>query len=422
MKQLFTILALFIGILSVNAQYIYNDFDANQNEVVSGWPNAPVLVANPDASGINTSANVGEWVRTGEQWAHMAIELDGKFDFSTGTAFEVKGHFPIACQVLFKLEDKTNGGIFTELTYDVTTTGEWVQLSFDFVDGQSNTYDKIVIFFDFAATNDNTYYIDDIVGPEYVSGPPPVQIDLPITFDDDELNYGLIDFGGNTSSIIVDPENSTNNVVQSIKPETAETWAGTTVGGNSGLANPIPFAVDATTMSVMVWSPTAGTPIRLKVEDAADNGISVETEALTTMAEEWETLMFDFSNQVEGTAELNLDNTYNKVSIFFNFGTSGADAGEQTYFWDNVEFVGAGTSLNEYSSIEFEVYPNPANDYIQLPFEASNVKIYTMNGQVVFEQHSAKNTISVKDLSSGVYFINIRNQKGESLHSKFLKR
>lgn len=422
MKQLFTILALFIGILSVNAQYIYNDFDANQNEVVSGWPNAPVLVANPDASGINTSANVGEWVRTGEQWAHMAIELEGKIDFSTGTAFEVKGHFPIACQVLFKLEDKTNGGIFTELTYDVTTTGEWLQLSFDFVEGQSNTYDKIVIFFDFAATNDNTFYIDDIVGPEYVSGPPPVQIDLPITFDDDELNYGLIDFGGNTSSIIVDPENSTNNVVQSIKSETAETWAGTTVGGNSGLANPIPFTVDATTMSVMVWSPTIGTPIRLKVEDATNNEVSVETEALTTVAEEWETLMFDFSNQAEGTAEINFDNSYNKVSIFFNFGTPGADAGEQTYFWDNVEFIGEGTSINEFSSTEFEVYPNPANDYISLPFQFSRVTIFSMTGQIVLETGSTDRMININDLSSGLYFMDATNETGDSYHAKFLKK
>ena len=33
---------------------------------------------------------------------------------------------------------------------------------------------------------------------------------------------------------------------------------------------PIPFAEGATTMTVAVWSPTAGTPIRLKVEASND--------------------------------------------------------------------------------------------------------------------------------------------------------
>jgi hypothetical protein len=29
---------------------------------------------------------------------------------------------------------------------------------------------------------------------------------------------------------------------------------------------------------------------------------------------------------------------YTKVSIFFNFGTTGASSGEQTYYWDDVDF------------------------------------------------------------------------------------
>lgn len=422
MKRIFTILALIIGIITVNAQYTYNDFDANQNETVSGWPNAPAIVANPDASGINTSANVGEWIRTEEQWAHMFCELDGKIDFSTGSTFQLKGYFPIACEVLFKLEDKTNGGVSTELSYDVTTTGEWIQLSFDFADGQSNTYDKIVIFFDFAVSADNTYYIDDLEGPEYGEGTTPDPIDLPVSFDDDELNYGLIDFGGNASEIIVDPNNSSNKIVQSIKTDAAELWAGTTVGGTVGFANPIPFQEGATSMSVAVMSPTVGTPIRLKVEDAGDAGISVETEALTTVANEWEILEFDFSNEAEGTAALDLANNYNKASIFFNFGTTGAEAGEQIYFWDDMEFVGDGTSISEIGNVEFDVYPNPADYAINLPFESNNVKIYSVTGKVVFDAASAGTTINISELSNGVYFIHAMNHSGIVYQSKFLKQ
>lgn len=420
MKQIFTILALFIGIITVNAQYIYNDFDANQNVTVSGWPNGATLVANPNASGVNTSPNVGEWVRSGEQWAHMFMELDGTVDFTTGTTFQLKGHFPIACQTLLKLENAD--GAFVEQSVDVTTTGEWVQLSYDFPGGESGIYNKVVIFFDFSASADHTFYIDDIQGPAFVNGPPPTQIDLPITFDDAELNYGLIDFGGNASSIIEDPSNAGNMIVQSIKTDGAELWAGTTVGGNAGIANAIPFADGLTYMSVAVWSPEAGVPIRLKVEDAGEPTISVETEAMTTVSEAWEVLTFDFSNEATGTAAINFDYNYNKISIFFNFGITGAEAGEQTYFWDNVEFLANGVSIDELDQVEFTVYPNPALNAINLPVGSSDVKIYSMTGNVVYESFSSDVVINISDLSKGVYFVYSQNNDGKVYHSKFIKQ
>jgi hypothetical protein len=338
MKNVFSIITLMLLTVTLNAQFIYNDFDGNQNVDFAGWPNAPVIVANPDVSGINTSANVAEWNRSTEQWAHVYAELDGFVDFTTGTSFQLKVYSPIACEVLFKLEG--SGGANTEVMGNVTTPNVWEQLEYDFTGAQSGVYNKIVIFFDFATGVENTFYFDDIVGPEYGGSVPGEPVVLPVTFDDPEVNYALTDFGGNISEIIVDPLDPANNIVQTIKTEVAELWAGTTVGGSVGFAEPIPFAVGSTFMSVAIWSPTAGTPIRLKVEDSTNPTISVETETLTTVAEEWEILVFDFSNEAPGTAPLNLDNTYNKASIFFNFGTTGAQAGEQTYFWDDMEFVG----------------------------------------------------------------------------------
>ena len=344
MRKIYALLTILMFAFTLNAQYIYNDFDANQNETFLGDPNTPAVVANPDASGINTSANVAEWVRgEGYQWAHVYTDLDGKIDFSTGTTFQLKVYSPIACEVLFKLEDKLNGGTFVEVMGNVTTPNEWQLLTYDFSGAASGTYDKVVIFFDFATTTDNTFYFDDVEGPEYVTGGPNDPLYLPVTFDDENVNYALTDFGGNLSEIIVDPDNAENNIAQSTKTVEAETWAGTTVGGVVGFAVPIPFEEGSTSMSVAVYSPTVDTPIRLKVEDAGDPTKSVETEAMTTVANAWEVLVFDFSNEATGTAEINFGYNYNKASIFFNFGTTGADAGEQTYYWDDMEFVGGGT-------------------------------------------------------------------------------
>jgi hypothetical protein len=177
-------------------------------------------------------------------------------------------------------------------------------------------------------------------------------LNLPVTFNDDSINYGLTDFGGNASEIVVDPTDAGNKVARSTKTAGAELWAGTTIGGSVGFSSPVPFAAGNTTMTVRVWSPDAGIPVLLKAEAASDPTISVETLANTTVAMAWETLTFDFSNQAPGTAAINFGNSYNKVSIFFNFGTTGAQAGEKTYFWDDVQFGGEPV---ETSTIKFQV-------------------------------------------------------------------
>ena len=151
-------------------------------------------------------------------------------------------------------------------------------------------------------------------------------------------------FGGaDASSVVADPAGGTNKVAQVIKSGTAELWAGTTVSTLPNFAVPtLPFSASSTKMTVRVYSPDAGIPVRLKVEDAADPTRSVETEATTTVANGWETLTFNFAVQAAGTAALNLAYTYNKASIFFNFGTTGAIAGPKTYYFDDVSFVGTG--------------------------------------------------------------------------------
>jgi len=93
-------------------------------------------------------------------------------------------------------------------------------------------------------------------------------------------------------------------------------------------------------MTVRVYSPAAGIPVRLKVEVASDSDVSVETEATTTIANAWETLTFDFTNQSMGTPAFDPAATYDLVVIFFNFGTAGATAGSQTFYFDDIEVVG----------------------------------------------------------------------------------
>ena len=93
----------------------------------------------------------------------------------------------------------------------------------------------------------------------------------------------MTDFGGNLSSLVVDPMDGNNMVIQSIKTDQAETWAGTTIGTPAGFASDIPLTLVHSKMKVRVWSPEAGTPIRLKVEDSNDPTHTCETEVNTTV-------------------------------------------------------------------------------------------------------------------------------------------
>ena len=154
----------------------------------------------------------------------------------------------------------------------------------------------------------------------------------------------LTGFGGSEdATVVVDPTNAANKVGKIVKAANAESWAGATVSICPGDAVvKLPFSDANKTMSARVWSPDAGIPVRLKVEDAADNTKTVETEAMTTAAGAWQTLTFNFANPVAGTAALNLANTYNKSSIFFNFGKTGAEVGAaKTYYMDDLSFVGS---------------------------------------------------------------------------------
>jgi hypothetical protein len=170
--------------------------------------------------------------------------------------------------------------------------------------------------------------------------PPPFET---ITFDDPDTTYTLTDFGGLASVVTNDPAGGTNKVAQSVKGTGALDFAGVTVSTLSNQEVPkIPLTAASKKMSVRVYSPDAGIPVRLKIENAADSAVSAEAQVTTTEVNTWETLVFDFANPVPGTPAFNEANNYNRISLFFNFGTTGAAAGAKTYFFDDIAVDAGG--------------------------------------------------------------------------------
>lgn len=337
-----------------NVDYSFGDFEGA----------ASMLVEDPT----DASNTVAQTIRTdmAGTFAGTVIGVDGfanpiPFAAPLDTKLSVRVWSPEAgIPVRLKVENALDPGIYVETETNTTVAETWETLEFDFganapgspVLNFAASYSKAIIFFNFGAegtaVGEQTFYWDDV---EFVPGAELNQVDLTVTFEDETVAYLLSDFAGAASQVVEDPTDASNTVAQTIRTDAAATFAGTTIGGVAGFANPIPFADGETFMNVRVWSPEAGIPVRLKVEAQANPTISVETQVNTTVAEGWETLEFDFSNEADGTQPINLANTYSKATIFFNFGAEGSVVGEQTYYWDDLAFGMAPEPYTVYNVI-----------------------------------------------------------------------
>jgi hypothetical protein len=163
-------------------------------------------------------------------------------------------------------------------------------------------------------------------------------VDVLIDFDDASISYGCAGFGGGEDCAVeADPTDSTNNVLRVTKADGADLWAGATMftDASSLGIDALNIAKGQTSFSMRVWSPRAGIPILLKVEDSSDSDRSVETLGTVTAGGSWETVIFDFANQTPGTEAVDYSWTYNKASIFPDFGTSGANGGGGSFYFDD---------------------------------------------------------------------------------------
>jgi hypothetical protein len=375
------------------------------------------VVANPQSSGINISSKVAKIVRNGgTTWAGSKVVLPSNLDFSTNSIIKMKVYTsaPVGTTIKFKLE----GGGNTERDVQTTVSNSWEELKWDFT-GEPANFNTLVFMFDFGNVGDgtanSTFLFDDI---EQIFGGS--QLDLPVTFEDNTVNYSTTDFGGNVSQMVVDPMNANNKVIEVIKTTSAATWAGTTIGTPAGFSTNIPLSLNSSIMTVKVWSPDAGIPVRLKVEDANDPTHTCETEANTTISGGWEMITFDFINQAPGTELLSIGLgfgwTYNMASIFFNFGTEGVVAGEKIYYFDDVWF---GVPPSNPNNIEeciwnekynITVFPNPTKENISIrtPNYSGKLEtqIFDLLGNNIMNTYSRN--FSLKTLKNGVYIFKSR--------------
>ena len=187
------VLACLISMVSVGfAQVAPIDFETEGNGADWSWTpfendsNPPVgIVANPDQTGINTSATVASFtaLTTGQPWAGFESLHGagiGPFSFDvTNSTVKVMVYKSVISDVGVKFAE-ASGEAQPEVKVANTVIDQWEELTFDLSGsigaGITGIVDQIIIFPDFdlaGRTTDNTVYIDNVTfsGEELPPGP-----------------------------------------------------------------------------------------------------------------------------------------------------------------------------------------------------------------------------------------------------------
>ena len=101
-----------------------------------------------------------------------------------------------------------------------------------------------------------------------------------------------------------------------------------------------------------------------------------------------------------------------------NFFSISAD---NEYYLDDFEFWDPIIGVEENTLSNFSLYPNPANDELNILFndEIEEIKVYDLHGRVIIEGVSEK-IVDVSKLTAGLYFIELSAFSGKSIQ-KFVK-
>ena len=280
---------------------ILDDFECQKN-INYTFANATwnSVTANPNPSGINTSANVGQFI-------HWGVGTDGAFggdldlapiDLAVyGYQFKMDLH-PSASglPVTVVLQDGSGSDILAQ-TASTTVANEWETLSYDF-SAVTTPVSKIVFVVAPGDTVQHEVYFDNIRldTSAFVSPCAGIVPDTSV-FDDFECqtNVSYTFANATWTEGVINPNPSGINTSSRVG-EFIHWGAGTdgAFGGDLNLA-PIDLVYYGVELNMDVHPSAIGLPITVVLQDAGGADIDVQT-VTTTVTGEWETLTYDFGS------------------------------------------------------------------------------------------------------------------------------
>ena len=169
---------------------------------------------------------------------------------------------------------------------------------------------------------------------------------LPVTFESTSINYAWNDFSGGNVSVVANPHSSADNAstrVAKMVKNAGDPWGGSWIG----LGGPIDFSANKV-FRMKVFSPRVGAKVLLKVENAGNGSIAFEREVLTTVANAWEDLAFDYRT-------IDAANEYHNIVVIFDNGTPGDGSANFTFYMDDIRLTDAMPNTKIDLPVTFDV-------------------------------------------------------------------
>jgi hypothetical protein len=373
---LYTMLFMVSAAVASVAQTTVLDFETPATSTTFQYFGSPIdgslntVIANPNATGANTSSMVARYVKPA-----IAEVYAGAFsnpnpttpiDLIANKKITIKVHMDHIGPILIKLEGSATGANW-EQSVTNTKINQWEELTFDATlpslvapnaAAAGNVYPRVVVFFDFGAMGTGTEvvsYFDDI---KTVPGSAAVttkilDFEAPATTTDFQYFGSSLD--GSKTMIILNPNatgvNTSANVLKYIKPADALTYAG-------AFTSPDPIkAIDLTggaQVCVDVHMDHIGS-LSVKLEGSLSGKPNWITTVSNTKVNQWETLCFDATApSIEPPLEP-ASGAYARMVIFYDFNVAGTGT-EVTSYLDNV--VVKGSSGPVARKVNFEVDMN----------------------------------------------------------------
>jgi hypothetical protein len=385
-RLLLSFLMLAFAVVFSSAQTTILDFETPATSTVFQYFGSTLndsfneVIANPNASGINTSSMVGKFVKpaVAEVWAGAFSNPNPTtvVDLVANNKVAIKVHMDHIGSVSLKLEGSADGGDNWVATVPNTKINEWEELVFDvslpsietpFTAASGHNYARVVLFFDFGTTGtgtDVTYFFDDIT-----TLPAADVTTTVLDFETPETGTAFQYFGstlnGSFTQIIDNPNasgiNDSPKVLEFKKPAVAEVWAG-------AYSNPAPTTpVDLSNggqVCIKVHMDHIGN-FALKLEGSTSGKPNWIQQVSNTKINEWEELCFDASLPSIETPFDVASGVYTTVVLFADFGIAG-NGTELTNYVDDIVVKSSGVipartvnfqvDMNSYTSNFDKVY------------------------------------------------------------------
>jgi hypothetical protein len=362
--------ALLLAVVILPAQTTILDFESAATSTVFQYFGSPQdgtlneVIANPNATGINTSSKVGKYVKpaVSEVWAGCFSNPNPvtAVDLTANGKIAVKVHMDHIGNLTLKLEGSANGGQNWATTVQNTKINEWEELVFDaslpsieppFAPAKGFTYTRVVLFFDFGTAGtgvDVTSYFDDIVALPAALVTTTI-LDFESVATGTDFQYFGSPLDGTKTTNILNPNpsgiNTSDSVLRYVKPAVSEVWAG--AFSNPNPTTPVDLSAGGQVCAKVHMDHIGN--LAIKLEGSTSGKPNWITQVSNTKINEWEELCFDVSApSLEPPFEA-ASGIYTRVVIFFDFGTAGTGTEVISYMDDVVVKSGGAPAAREVS-------------------------------------------------------------------------